>query len=175
MLAAERARKRRELLDVTEKELARIRAAVARKRDPLRGKDRIGVAVGEVIGQHKMVKYFDLTIEDASFSFTRSDAKIAAEAALDGLYVIRTNLPKEAIGADDAVSAYKNLAQVDARVPQLEDRRSGYSSHLSLALRPRARARFDTFGRIDLGVLLFYSPRKERRDLPESESGRSQS
>ena len=112
-LAVERARKSRELLDATEKELARIRAAVARKRDPLRGKDRIGMAVGEVIGQHKMAKHFDLTIEDVSFSFTRNDARIAAEAALDGLYVIRTNLPKEAIGADDAVSAYKNLAQVE--------------------------------------------------------------
>ncbi len=112
-LAAERARKRRELLDATEKELARIKTAVTRKRDPLRGKDRIGVAVGEVIGQHKMAKHFDLTIEDASFSFTRNDARIAAEAALDGLYVIRTNLPKEAIGAEDAVSAYKNLAQVE--------------------------------------------------------------
>jgi hypothetical protein len=112
-LAAERARKRRELLDATEKDLARIRAAVARKRDPLRGKDRIGIAVGEVVGQHKMAKHFDLTIEDASFSFTRNDGRIAAEAALDGLYVIRTNLPKEAIGADGAVSAYKNLAQVE--------------------------------------------------------------
>ncbi len=112
-LAAERARKRRALLDATEKELARIKAAVARKRDPLRGKDCIGIAVGEVIGQHKMAKHFELTIEDASFSFTRNEARIAAEAALDGLYVIRTNLPKEAIGADDAVSAYKNLAQVE--------------------------------------------------------------
>ncbi len=111
-LATERARKRRELLDATEKALGRIQAAVARKRDPLRGKDRIGVAVGEVIGQHKMAKHFDLAIEEASFSFSRNEARIAAEAALDGLYVIRTNLPKEAIGADDAVSAYKNLAQV---------------------------------------------------------------
>jgi hypothetical protein len=112
-LTVERARKRRELLDATENELARIKVAVARKREPLRGKDRIGVAVGEVIGKYKMAKHFDLTIEDASFSFRRNEARIAAEAALDGLYVIRTNLPKEAIGAEDAVSAYKNLAQVE--------------------------------------------------------------
>jgi len=112
-LTMERARKRRELLDATENELARINAAVTRKREPLRGSDRIGVAVGEVIGTYKMAKHFDLTIEDASFSFRRTEARIAAEAALDGFYVIRTNLPKEAIGAKDAVSAYKNLAQVE--------------------------------------------------------------
>jgi len=112
-LTMERARKRRELLDATENELARINAAVTRKREPLRGSDRIGVAVGEVIGTYKMAKHFDLTIEDASFSFRRNEARIAAEAALDGFYVIRTNLPKEAIGAKDAVSAYKNLAQVE--------------------------------------------------------------
>ena len=112
-LAAERTRKRRELLDTTEKDLARIEAAVDRKRGPLRGKDQIGIAVGTVIGKHKMAKHFELAIEDASFTFRRKEADIAAEAMLDGLYVIRTSLPKEAIRAEDAVNAYKSLSQVE--------------------------------------------------------------
>jgi Transposase DDE domain len=112
-LAAERTRKRRELLDVTEKDLAFIEAAVDRKRNPLRGQDKIGMAVGAVIGKHKMAKHFELGIEDASFTFRRKEDGIAAEAMLDGLYVIRTSLPKEAIGAEDAVSAYKSLSQVE--------------------------------------------------------------
>jgi transposase len=112
-LALERARKRRELLDVTEQDLALIEAAVDRKRNPLRGRDKIGIAVGAVIGKHKMAKHFELTIEDASFTFRRKEDGIAAEAMLDGLYVIRTSLPKEAIGAEDAVSAYKSLSQVE--------------------------------------------------------------
>ena len=84
-----------------------------RKRNPLRGQDKIGVAVGAVIGKHKMAKHFELSIEDASFTFRRKEDEIAAEARLDGLYVIRTSLPKEAIGAEDAVSAYKSLSQVE--------------------------------------------------------------
>ncbi|HLC08893.1 MAG TPA: IS1634 family transposase [Methyloceanibacter sp.] len=112
-LATERARKRQALLEATEKALTRIQAAVERKRNPLRGKAEIGLAVGAVVGKHKMAKHFELTIEDASFSFHRKQAEIAAEAALDGLYVIRTSLPEAAIGAADAVSAYKSLSQVE--------------------------------------------------------------
>jgi len=112
-LATERARKRQALLEATEAELARIQAAVTRKRNPLRGKAEIGLAVGAVAGKHKMAKHFDLTIEDASFAFHRKQAEITAEAALDGLYVIRTNLAEAAIGAADAVSAYKSLSQVE--------------------------------------------------------------
>src|SRR5271157_4085339 len=112
-LALERARKRRELLDATERDLALIEAAVDGKRNPLRGQDKIGIAVGAVIGKHKMAKHFELAIEDASFTFRRKEADIAAEAMLDGLYVIRTSLPKEAIGAEDAVNAYKSLSQVE--------------------------------------------------------------
>jgi hypothetical protein len=112
-LATERARKRQALMEATEKELARIQMTVERKRNPLHGKDQIGLAVGAVVGKHKMAKHFDLTIEDASFTFHRKQAEIAAEAALDGLYVIRTNLPEAAIGAADVVSAYKSLSQVE--------------------------------------------------------------
>jgi hypothetical protein len=112
-LATERARKRQALLEATEKELARIQAAVGRKHNPLRGKDQVGLAIGAVVGKHKMAKHFDLAIEDTSFAFHRKQAEIAAEAALDGLYVIRTSLPEAAIGAADAVSAYKSLSQVE--------------------------------------------------------------
>ena len=112
-LALERARKRRELLDATERDLALIEAAVDGKRNPLRGQDKIGIAVGAVIGKHKMAKHFELAIEDASFTFRRKEDEIAAEVRLDGLYIIRTSLPKEAIGAEDAVSAYKSLSQVE--------------------------------------------------------------
>ena len=112
-LAGERARKRSELLVATEKDLARIKAAVDRKRAPLRGKDQIGMAVGAIIGKHKMAKHFELVIEDAKLKFCRKEAEIAAEAALDGLYVVRTSLPKEALAAEDTVSAYKSLSQVE--------------------------------------------------------------
>src|SRR5271166_6136455 len=91
-LAAERNRKREELLGTTEKDLARIKTAVERKRDPLRGTAEIALAVGAVLNTFKMKKHFDLDITDAAFSFARKTAEIAAEAATDGLYVVRTNL-----------------------------------------------------------------------------------
>ena len=72
-----------------------------------------GMAAGAVIGKRKMAKPFELTIEDARFTVRRKEDEIAAEARLDGLYVIRTSLPKEAIGAGGAVSAYKSLSQVE--------------------------------------------------------------
>jgi hypothetical protein len=93
LLAAERARKRDELLAATEAELARIRARVQRSRNPLRGAAAIGQALGAVFGRRKVAKHFDTTITDDTFSFSRNQAAIAAEAALDGIYVVRTNLP----------------------------------------------------------------------------------
>jgi hypothetical protein len=96
-LAAERARKRCDLLASTERDLARIKTAVDRKRKPLRGTAEIGLAVGAVINQHKMAKHFDLDITDGAFSFARKTAQIAAEAATDGLYVVRTSLPAETL------------------------------------------------------------------------------
>src|SRR5271157_4852735 len=112
-LAAERSRKREELLGATEKDLARIKAAVARKRDPLRGTAAIALAVGEVLNTHKMRKHFDLDITDAAFSFARKTAEIVAEAATDGLYVVRTSLPAETLGDADTVRSYKSLARVE--------------------------------------------------------------
>ena len=112
-LAAERARKREDLLAATQKDLARVQAAVARKRDPLRGKADIGIAVGEVLNKHKMKKHFDLDITDTAFGFTRRTADIAAEAATDGIYVVRTSLPEAALGDADTVRGYKSLALVE--------------------------------------------------------------
>ena len=112
-LAAERTRKREDLLAATERDLARIQAAVARKRDPLRGTAEIALAVGEVINKHKMAKHFDLDITDTAFSFARKTAEIAAEAATDGVYVVRTSLPKEAFDDAATVRSYKSLAFVE--------------------------------------------------------------
>jgi len=112
-LAAERARKRDELLTATEKDLAPIKARVERKRNPLRGTAEIALAVGEVFNTHKMKKHFDLTITDDAFSYTRKTAEIAAEAATDGLYVVRTSLPEATLGDADTVLSYKSLARVE--------------------------------------------------------------
>lgn len=112
-LAAERARKREDLLAATERDLARIKAATARRRDPLRGATEIALAVGAVINKHKMAKHFDLDITDAAFSFARKTTEIAAEAATDGLYVVRTSLSAEALDDAATVRSYKSLALVE--------------------------------------------------------------
>jgi hypothetical protein len=112
-LAAERADKREDLLAATERDLTRIKAAVGRKRDPLRGKTDIALAVGAVLNAHKMRKHFELDITDNAFSFTRKTAEIAAEAATDGLYVVRTSLAAEVLGDAETVRSYKSLALVE--------------------------------------------------------------
>ena len=112
-LAAERARKREERLTATEKDLAPIKARVERKRNPLRGTAEIALAVGEVFNTHKMKKHFDLTITDEAFSYTRKTTEIAAEAATDGLYVVRTSLPEATLGDANTVLSYKSLARVE--------------------------------------------------------------
>jgi transposase len=112
-LAKERGRKRAELLAATERELTRIAARVARRRQPLRGRAQIGLAVGAVIDKYKMAKHFTLAIADTSFGFTRKGAEIAAEAALDGLYAVRTSLPATALDDRAAVKSYKSLALVE--------------------------------------------------------------
>jgi hypothetical protein len=112
-LAAERARKREDLLAATERDLARIAAAVARQRQPLRGEAEIGLAVGAVLNKHKMAKHFTLAIADAHFGFARNSEQIAAEAALDGIYVVRTSLPATALDDAAAVRSYKSLSLVE--------------------------------------------------------------
>src|SRR2546423_7597180 len=109
-LAGERARKREDLLTATERDLARIAAVVARKRQPLRGKAEIGLEIGAVLDKHKMAKHFALDITDTSFSFARKTDEITVEAALDGLYVVRTSLPAAALDDTAAVRSYKSLS-----------------------------------------------------------------
>jgi transposase len=112
-LAEERARKRLELLAATEAELSTIAAATQRTRRALRGAQAIALRVGRVIERFHMAKHLELTITETSLSWRRKDEAIKAEAALDGLYVIRTSLPKEQLDGAQAVAAYKSLAQVE--------------------------------------------------------------
>jgi hypothetical protein len=113
LLAAQRARKRAELLAATEADLGKVARAVSRARNPLRGADNIGLAAGAVLGKHKMAKHFTLEIGDAAFSFARNEEAIAAEAKLDGFYVLRTNLQQAEFPAEDVVRAYKGLAHAE--------------------------------------------------------------
>ena len=112
-LARERTRKRLDLLAATERDLADNAAAVARPKRPLRGKAEIALKVGAVVNRYKMAKHFQLDIGDTSFAFHRNAAAIAAEAALDGIYVVRTNLPKRLLDDAATVGAYKSLAKVE--------------------------------------------------------------
>jgi hypothetical protein len=112
-LARERTRKREDLLAATEADLAVIAAAVRRARNPLRGEAEIALKVGAVVNRHKVAKHFELSIGDATFSFHRKTEAIAAEAALDGIYVVRTNLPKKLLDDAATVGAYKSLARVE--------------------------------------------------------------
>jgi transposase len=112
-LADERARKRAELLAATENELQTIAAATRRARRPLHGQDTIALRVGKVRNKFKMAKHFDLDITDDAFTFTRNQHSIAAEAALDGIYVLRTSLPDHTLAQDDVVRRYKDLADVE--------------------------------------------------------------
>ena len=113
LLADQRGRNRRELLDATEKQLAKIVAATQRTKKPLRGKAEIGQRVGAVIGRFKMKKHFSLRIRSRGFSFERKQEKIDEEAALDGIYVVRTVVPAEALTSEETVRWYKRLASVE--------------------------------------------------------------
>jgi len=113
LLAEERSRKRASLLTATEVELEKIATAVKRERRPLRGADKIALRVGRVVNHYKMAKHFDVEIGDDAFSFSRKEEQITAEAALDGIYVLRTSLAAEALSSEEVVSSYKSLAGVE--------------------------------------------------------------
>jgi len=112
-LADERARKREALLAATERALEKVKRAVQRSRAPLRGEAEIGQAVGAVRDRHKMAKHFEITITERSVSYRRKADSIAAEARLDGIYVVRTNVPADTLSAEQAVGAYKTLGRVE--------------------------------------------------------------
>jgi len=113
LLAAERTRKREDLLMATERELEKVAAATRREKRPLRGKDQIGLRVGKVLGRFKMAKHFEITITETAFTYARKQKSIDAEASLDGIYVLRTSVPEEVLGAEDTVRVYKDLAKVE--------------------------------------------------------------
>jgi hypothetical protein len=112
-LEAERARKRESLLQATEADLAKITAAVARERRPLRGADTIALRADRVLRRHKVAKHFTTSISDEHFSCARNEESIAAEAALDGIYVLRTSVSAGDLDSGEVVSSYKALAHVE--------------------------------------------------------------
>jgi len=183
-LAAERARKRSELLVATEADLAAIKTAVERPRQALRGRDKIALRAGRVINRHKVAKHFNLEISDDSFSFSRKQDQISAEAALDGIYVVRASAPHNAgLSAAELVGTYKDLKFNEAGFASLKAR-LGPSPHLPLHRGPGAGAHLYLHARPvpglapapGLGAPLFhrrgpalaYRPRRSRPALPAS-------
>jgi hypothetical protein len=113
LLEAERARKRESLLAATEADLAKITATCARARRPLRGKDKIALRADRVLRRRKVAKHFTIAITDDSFSYARNQDSITAEAALDGIYVLRTSVTEPGLQNSEVVSSYKALAHVE--------------------------------------------------------------
>jgi hypothetical protein len=147
-LAKRRAEKRSDLIDATTRELDKVKAMVAGGR--LTGCDKIGVRVGKVIGKYKVGKHFDLDIEDGAFSFAVNAARVAAEAALDGLYVIRTSVDEAYMTAEQAVLNYKRLAEVERAFRTLKG--------VDLHVRPiRHRLESRVKAHIFLSMLAYYA------------------
>jgi hypothetical protein len=113
LLAAERARKREALVQATEAALAPIAAATRRARRPLRGEAEIGKRVGAVLGRYKVGKHFRIEITATEFRYARDESRIAQEAALDGIYVIRTSVPADQLSPTETVRAYKRLSGIE--------------------------------------------------------------
>jgi transposase len=157
-LAAERTRKRNELLDATETELAKIQAMTRRKRDPLCGKDKIGLKVGAVLDHRHMAKHFDLDITETGLTWSRKAQAITAEAALDGIYVIRSNLTKDGFSAAAIVLAYKGLSHVERG---FRDVKSGDLDVRPIHHRRAGRVR----GHVFLCMLAYYVVWHMKRDL----------
>ncbi|NJK66572.1 MAG: IS1634 family transposase [Microcoleus sp. CSU_2_2] len=113
ILAADRAKTREELLQATEKELAKIAAATTREKRRLKGASNIALRVGKVVNRYKVAKHFKLDFQENSFCYERNTQSIENEAALDGLYVIRTTVESEVLSPTETVRAYKSLSQVE--------------------------------------------------------------
>lgn len=146
-LAQHRGDKRRSLLRATAKELDKVRGMVERGR--LRGQDAIGVRVGKVIDKYKVAKHYRLDIGDEHFAFEVDQEKVTAEAALDGLYVVRTSVSAERLSAADTVLSYKHLSQVERAFRTLKS--------LDLEVRPiRHRRERRVRAHIFLCMLAYY-------------------
>lgn len=158
LLARDRARKREELLQATEEKLEKIAAATRRERRPLAGKDRIGVRVGKILGASKVAKHFTYEITETGFTFERDADSIATEAALDGIYVIRTSVPEAEFGAEDVVRAYKRLSEVERAFRICKD--------FALEVEPIYHRREDRVrGHLFLCMLAFYVRQHMERAL----------
>jgi len=112
VLAEQRARKRQDLLAATEDALTALAGTVAAGR--LKDHTKIAVRAGRVVAKYKMAKHYDLSVEQGRIAWSRRTDRIEAEAATDGIYVVRTSLPANTIGAGEVVGVYKSLAQVEA-------------------------------------------------------------
>lgn len=158
LLAEERRRKRRDLIEATEKDLAKIAAQVKRRtRTPLREAD-IALKAGKVLNRYKVAKHFSLTIANGVFRWERREDTIRRESELDGIYVVRTNQPADRCSAEDAVRRYKSLAQVERAFRSLKG--------LDLRIRPiHHRTEDHVRGHILVCMLAFYVEWHMRRNL----------
>lgn len=158
LLAEQRARKRHDLLAATEKELVKTQAATQRPKRPFRGKERITLRVGKVLGRYKMAKHFHCQFEEDQFRFERIQAGIDRESELDGVYVIRTNVAAARASSEDTVCYYKELSNVERAFRSLKS--------VDLKVRPihhRLENRVRTH--IFLCVLAYYVEWHMRRSL----------
>jgi Transposase DDE domain len=160
-VAAERARKRSELLAATEAELAKVKASVHGPRGRLRDADagKIGERAGTTVNKYKVAKHFTLTITDGTFAYERKTEQINQEAALDGLYAIRTTLPAHKLGAAAAVRAYKQLKMAERAFGTMKDTIEIRPIHHHLETRVRAH--------IFLCMLAYYVSFELHQRLPE--------
>ena len=150
VLARKRAHKRESMLEATQRELDKVRAMVGRGR--LKGQDAIGVRVGKVVNKYKMAKHVVLDIDEGRFDFEMNEEGIAAEAALDGVYVVRTSLPEERMSADEVVRSYKNLTYVERAFKSFKS--------IDLMVRPiRHRIENRVIAHIFLSMLTYYVQR----------------
>ena len=160
-VAAERARKRAELLAATETELEKVKASVEGPRGRLRGADagKIGERAGKIIDKYKVAKHFTLLISDGAFAYARKTEQINSEAALDGLYAIRTTLPADTLAAPAAVRAYKQLKMAERAFGTMKDTIEIRPIHHHLETRVRAH--------IFLCMLAYYVSFELAARLPE--------
>jgi hypothetical protein len=160
-VAAERARKRAELLAATEAELAKVKASVEGPRGRLRGADagQIGERAGKIVNKYKVAKHFTLQIADGTFAYESKTEQITQEAALDGLYAIRTTLPADRLGTQAAVRAYKQLKMAERAFKTMKDTIEIRPIHHHLETRVRAH--------IFLCMLAYYVTFELQQRLPE--------
>ena len=156
VLARKRAHKRESMLEATQLELDKVRAMVGRGR--LKGQDAIGVRVGKVVNKYKMAKHVVLDIDEGHFDFEINEESIASEAALDGVYVIRTSLSEERMSTDETVLSYKNLTNVERAFKSFKS--------IDLMVRPiRHRTEDRVKAHIFLSMLTYYVQRYMREVL----------